>query len=344
MQPLDRHSRPLGSLRLSVTDRCNLRCGYCMPEEEYTWLPKADLLTFEELTRVARATAPLGVNKVRLTGGEPLLRRDLDQLVAGLAALPQLADIALTTNAVLLADQAEALFRAGLGRLTISLDTLRPERFERLTRRAELARTLAGIAAARAAGFRGTKLNTVIVRGENDDEIFDLLEFARAEDLELRFIEYMDVGGATRWSIDAVLPATELLLRIAARYGAVEPLEGDPRAPADRFRLPDGLEFGVIASTTQPFCGSCDRARVTADGRFFTCLYARDGLPLAPLLRGANSHDEGEARVREALRERWLGRDDRGAEVRLALAVRDALAPAEELRRDPHLEMHTRGG
>ncbi|MEZ6013483.1 MAG: GTP 3',8-cyclase MoaA [Planctomycetota bacterium] len=344
MGPLDTFQRPLGSLRLSVTDRCNLRCGYCMPEEEYTWLPKRELLSFEELTRVVRATADLGVSKVRLTGGEPLLRRDLERLVADLAALPHVTDLALTTNAVLLEDQAAGLHAAGLTRLSISLDTLRADRFEHMTRRKDLGRTLAGIAAARRAGFVGTKLNTVVVRGENDDEVFDLLEFARTEELEVRFIEYMDVGGATRWNMGAVLSARELLARLAARYGAIEPIESEPSAPADRFRLPDGLVFGVIASTTQPFCGTCDRARVTADGRFFTCLYAREGLALAPLLRGEGDQAARDARVAEALRERWTVRADRGAEARLALATRDPLAAAAELRRDPHLEMHTRGG
>jgi cyclic pyranopterin phosphate synthase len=342
--PHDLHRRPLGSLRLSVTDRCNLRCGYCMPEEEYTWLPKRELLSFEELERVVRATKDLGVTKVRLTGGEPLLRRDLERLVARLAALPHVTDLALTTNGVLLEEHAEALFGAGLQRLTVSLDTLRPDRYEHLARRPELDRTLAGLRAARAAGFRGTKLNTVVMRGENDDEVLELLEFARREELELRFVEYMDVGGATRWSLDAVVPARELLARIGAHYGGVEPLEGDPRAPADRFRLPDGLVFGVIASTTQPFCGTCDRGRVTADGRFFTCLYARDGLPLAPLLRAPGSEAERDAAVAEALAARWAQRSDRGAEERLGLAVRDPLAAPSELRRDPHLEMHTRGG
>jgi len=344
MRPLDTFRRPLGSLRLSVTDRCNLRCGYCMPEEEYTWLPKTELLSFEELERVVRATADLGVSKVRLTGGEPLLRRDLERLAARLAVLPHVADLALTTNGVLLEEQAERLHAAGLTRLTISLDTLRRERFQHLARRDELARTLAGIEAARRAGFTRTKLNSVVMRGENDDEVIDLLEFARANELQLRFIEYMDVGGATRWTMDAVLPATELLARIAAHYGGVEPIESDPAAPADQFRLPDGLEFGVIASTTQPFCGTCDRARVTADGRFFTCLYAREGLALAPLLRGAGSEAERDARVTEAIRSRWLGRTDRGAEQRLALGARDPLAGHAELLRDPHLEMHTRGG
>lgn len=344
MGPVDTFRRPLRSLRLSVTDRCNLRCGYCMPEEEYAWLPRRELLTFEEQERVVRTLVALGVDKVRLTGGEPLLRRDLHLLVARLATLPAAVDLALTTNGVLLEQEAARLAAAGLRRITVSLDTLRRDRFQHLTRRDELDRALAGIEAARHAGFTGTKLNSVIVRGENDDEVFDLLEFARRAGLELRFIEYMDVGGATRWSMDAVVSATELLTRIAARYGAVEPLVGDPAAPADRFRLADGLEFGIIASTTRPFCSTCDRARLTADGHLYTCLYARDGLALAPLLRGPGTEAERDARVAEAVRARWLARADRGAEQRMALEARHALAPPEDLRKDPHLEMHTRGG
>ena len=342
MVVLDQHRRPLRSLRLSITDRCNLRCGYCMPEEHYNWLPKADVLTYEEFVRVVRATASLGVTKVRLTGGEPLLRRDLTGFVAQLAALPHLEDLALTTNAVMLESQAAPLRAAGLKRLTVSLDTLRSARYHDLTRRNELHRALAGIDAARTAGFDPVKINTVMMRGQNDDEIFDLLDFAREGGHRLRFIEYMDVGGATRWTMDAVLPASELLQRIAAHYGDVEPALSDPSAPADLFRLPSGQTFGVIASTTRPFCGSCDRARLTADGRFYTCLYASQGVSILPALRGPSAADS--TALTDALRARWEGRSDRGAEERLALGERDPLARAEELRANPHLEMHTRGG
>ncbi len=337
----DRLSRPLRNLRLSVTDRCNLRCSYCMPEEEYVWLPRADILSFEELARLAGVFAGLGVAKIRLTGGEPLLRRDLVTLVRLLVHQPGLEDLALTTNGILLAEQAAELAAAGLSRVTISLDTLRPERFRLLTRRDEHARVLAGIEAARAAGLRGTKLNTVVLRGVNDDELVELLDFGRAQALEVRFIEYMDVGGATGWNAATVVPRAEILARIAERLGPLAPDPGDdPAAPAERFRLTDGTRFGVIASTTEPFCAACDRARLTADGLWYTCLYAPHGTDLRGPLRAGASDAELAARILGL----WRERSDRGAEERLALAARTRLAEARELRSDPHLEMHTRGG
>lgn len=337
----DALGRPLRSLRVSVTDRCNLRCAYCMPEEEYVWLPRADILTFEELSRLVDLFASLGVDDVHITGGEPLLRQDLDQLIRLLAAKPALRDIALTTNGVLLAQQASALLAAGLHRITISLDTLRPERFRTLTRRDDLPRVLAGIAAAQRAGLRNIKLNTVVLRGSNDDELADLVDFARQQGVEVRFIEYMDVGGATQWSRQAVVSAAEIVAAVSARFGPVRPVE-EPRGstPAARFELADGTRFGVIASTTQPFCADCDRARLTADGTFFTCLYARHGVNLRESLR----RDPADA-VRTLIDHTWRRRKDRGAEERLRLAAaRQALALAPELRNDPHLEMHTRGG
>jgi len=341
MAPLDALGRPLRNLRLSVTDRCNLRCSYCMPEEEYVWLPRGDLLSFEELSRLVDVFLGLGVEKVRLTGGEPLLRRDLDALVAMLSAKPGLRDLALTTNGILLDDQAAGLRRAGLGRLTVSLDTLRPERFTALTRRDDLGRVRRGLEAARAAGFTGTKLNTVVLRGVNEDELVELIAFGRAGGLEVRFIEYMDVGGATRWSADAVVPRAEILERIQAALGPARPdPSSDPRAPAERFVLEDGTRFGIIASTTAPFCGACDRSRLTADGVYYTCLYAPSGLDLrSPLRAGAT-----DAELTALLLGRWSSRTDRGAEERLGLADRDVLAPRGRLRADPHLEMHTRGG
>jgi cyclic pyranopterin phosphate synthase len=340
MAPLDRFGRPLRNLRLSVTDRCNLRCGYCMPEEDYAWLPRADLLTFEELGRLATVFADLGVEKLRLTGGEPLLRRDLHVLIELLARVSGLHDLALTTNGVLLVEQAKALKEAGLGRVTISLDTLRPERFRALTRRDDHARVLAGIEAAQAAGFEGTKLNAVVLRGVNDDELVPLLAFARERGLELRFIEYMDVGGATGWSHATVVPRAELLVRLAAELGPIErdPAD-DPAAPAEGYVLSDGTRFGVIASTTEPFCSACDRARLTADGVFFTCLYAPRGNELRAALRAGATEAELAARILGL----WRERTDRGAEERLALDDRRPAAPGV-LRADPHLEMHTRGG
>ena len=254
--------RPLRNLRLSVTDRCNLRCAYCMPEEEYVWLPREDILSFEEIAQLVDVFADLGVDKVRLTGGEPLLRKDLDRLVTMLAGNRRIHDLALTTNGVLLAEQAGALRAAGLHRATVSLDTLRPERFKALTRRDAHARVLEGIEAVRRSGWPGLKIDTVVIRGVNDDELVDLIEYGRGAGAEVRFIEYMDVGGATGWSMDQVVSRRDMLAILERRYGRIEPIVEDSSAPADRFRLPDGAVFGIISSTTQPFCQTCDRSRL----------------------------------------------------------------------------------
>jgi len=358
---LDSLQRPLRNLRLSVTDRCNLRCEYCMPEEEYVWLPREDVLHFEEISALVDVFASLGVDKVRLTGGEPLLRRDLAALVRLLAAKPALEDLALTTNGVLLADQVDGLAAAGLHRVTVSLDTLRRDRFAALTRFDRLDAVLEGIEAARrafgsrqapgaawgsppaAARDRGVprlKLDTVVIRGANDDEIPALLEFARSIDAEIRFIEYMDVGGATRWSPDRVVSRREMLEALSRRYGAIEPLGERCAAPAERFALRDGTVFGIIASTTDPFCRTCDRSRLTADGMWYLCLYATAGVDLrGPLRRGA-AFDELGAIIAAG----WQRRADRGAEERLGLGERRAFVPMAALKKDPHLEMHTRGG
>ena len=338
--PRDTFGRPLASLRLSVTDRCNLRCRYCMPEDEYVWLPRTAILTFEEIERLVALFAGLGVHKVRLTGGEPLLRHDLATLVTMIARNPQIRDLAMTTNGLLLAKHAAALRAAGLERVTVSLDTLHPERmlaFAKSTRHADV---LEGITAARQAGFAKLKLNAVVIRGFNDDELADLIEFARVQDAEVRFIEYMDVGGATRWSQDQVVSQREMLDVLGRRYGAIEPVAADGRAPAERFRLADGTTFGIIASVTAPFCRTCDRSRITADGTWFLCLYAARGIDLRePLRRGAT--DEA---LTSLIRDTWQGRVDRGAEERLGVADRGALYRIDSLRADPHREMHTRGG
>ena len=335
---LDAHQRPLRNLRVSVTDRCNLRCQYCMPEADYLWLPREDILQFEEIERLVDQFLILGVDKVRLTGGEPLLRRDLPDLVARLAKKPAIRDFAMTTNAVLLAPAVADLKAAGLQRLTISLDTLQRERFIKLARFDELPRVLAGIDAA-VDTFPGFKIDTVMIRHVNDDEMIPLLEFARERRAEIRFIEYMDVGGATAWSTNQVVSRQEMLATIAAHYGAVEPLESSS-APAERYRLADGTVFGIIASTTEPFCKSCDRSRLTADGLWYLCLYGARGIDLRGPLRGGVS-DEA---MRELVTGVWHARTDRGAEARLSLRERSPLIPVNSLRRDPHLEMHTRGG
>jgi cyclic pyranopterin phosphate synthase len=337
---LDALGRPLKSLRLSVTDRCNLRCLYCMPEEEYVWLPREELLTFEELDKLVEVFTGLGVTDVRLTGGEPLLRQKLDRLIALLAANPNIRDLALTTNGLLLTDQAAALKAAGLHRLTISLDTLKPERFRAMTRRDDHARVLAGIDAARAAGFTRTKLDTVVMRGQNDDEIADLVEFGRTRDIEVRFIEYMDVAGATRWSPGQVVSRDQILEQLSARFGPIAPVAETSSAPATRYQLTDGTIFGIIASTTAPFCSTCDRSRLTADGMWYRCLYATQGTDLrGPLRAGATS-----AALSAEISGTWQKRNDRGAELRRAQHQRGAFVSLDELRRNPHLEMHTRGG
>jgi cyclic pyranopterin phosphate synthase len=284
------------------------------------------------------------VEKVRLTGGEPLLRRDLSRLIRLLAQDRRIREIALTTNGVLLADYAQELYEAGLHRVTVSLDTLRPERFRRLTGRDEFARVLDGIESIGKAGFPDLKLDTVAIRGFNDDELIALLEFGRQYQAEVRFIEYMDVGGANEWAMEKVLSCASMLDQVSAHYGTVTPLPERGSAPAQRYQLPDGTIFGIIPSTTTPFCGSCDRSRVTADGLWYLCLYAMAGMDLGqPLRRGA-----GAEAMRAIIREGWAARRDRGAEERKGLeqvGLRNGgLIGIDRLREDPHLEMHARGG
>ena len=336
----DTFGRALRNLRISVTDRCNLRCQYCMPEEDYVWLARENILQFEEVGALVDVFADLGVDKVRLTGGEPLLRRDLADLVRLLARKPRIRDLALTTNGVLLAEHAPALRAAGLHRVTVSLDTLRPERFRALTRRPSHPQVLEGLRAAGAAGFSGTKVDTVVMRGVNDDELADLIEYGKTVAAEVRFIEYMDVGGATRWSMEAVVSRAEMLKSLERRYGRIDPVVEPSAAPADRYRLPDGTVFGIISSTTAPFCESCDRSRLTADGLWYLCLYALRGIDLrGPLRQGVSA-----AELKALITGSWRARDDRGAEERLRNRHRTPLIALTELKRDPHLEMHTRGG
>jgi GTP 3',8-cyclase len=337
---LDTLARPLRNLRISVTDRCNMRCRYCMPEADYVWLPRESILSFEEVDRLAGIFAGLGVRKIRLTGGEPLLRHNLSWLVSLLRRHRELEDLALTTNGILLARSAAELKAAGLRRVTVSLDTLRPERMVAFARSARHPDVLQGIAAAIEAGFASVKLNTVVIRGYNEDEVLDLLAFARERRIEPRFIEYMDVGGATQWDRDQVVSQREILDLIAGAHGPVTPLREHEWAPAERFRLADGTVFGVIASTTAPFCRTCDRARLTADGTFLLCLYGERGLDLRALLRGGAT----DAEIAERLVDTWRTRTDRGAGERAGLADRGVLYRIESLRAEPRREMHTRGG
>jgi cyclic pyranopterin phosphate synthase len=329
MPLLDLRRRPLKALRISVTDRCNFRCRYCMPREVFgaatagephdhehgpAFLPKEEILHFEELERLAAVFIRLGVEKLRLTGGEPLLRHGLPDLIRRLRALPGLKDLALTTNGALLVEMAGALKEAGLQRLTVSLDTLDPARFRSLNdTTVPLEKVLLGLEAAKAAGFAPLKLNCVLQKGVNDGEALDLLAFARARGYILRFIEFMDVGTLNGWRLDAVLPAEALLQRIRARWAVEpvpEPIEG---RVAERWRFSDGSgEFGVVASVTAPFCGGCDRARLSAEGRLFTCLFGREGLDLKTALR----HGASDADLEALIGARWKRRDDHYSEIR----------------------------
>jgi cyclic pyranopterin phosphate synthase len=336
----DTLGRLLRSLRVSLIDMCNLRCNYCMPEEEYVWLPREDILSPEEIGRMVGLFTELGVDKVRLTGGEPLMRREVEQVIERLAHNPRIRDLSLTTNGVLLQRHAERLARAGLQRITVSLDTLRPDRFKQLTGRDQLEGVIEGIDAAAALGLGGLKINTVVMRGYNDDELIDLIEFGKKRGAEIRFIEYMDVGGATQWSMSTVVSQREMLDALDRHYGPTQPLSRNGTAPAERFVLPDGTTFGIIASTTEPFCRTCDRSRVTADGLWFLCLYAGQGIDLRTPLRSQATDDE----IKDMILNAWTAREDRGAEDRKTLNSRGPLYQIEDLRKDPHREMHTRGG
>jgi len=319
MKPLDTLGRPLQALRISVTDRCNFRCGYCMPREafgpDHAFLDREALLSFEEITRLARVFLGLGVAKVRLTGGEPLLRRELPLLVRMLADLPGLEDLALTTNGVLLPELAAGLRAAGLRRLTVSLDTLRPDRFQALSDTdLSLTRVLAGLEAARAAGFASLKLNCVLQRGVNDDEILDLAAFAREQGHTLRFIEFMDVGTTNGWRMASVVPAAEVHRILHDRW-PLEPLDAAPGAVASEWRYRDGRgEVGLIASVTAPFCRGCDRARLSADGHLYTCLFASEGLDFKAFLRAGHADTD----LAAILTSQWKRREDRYSELRRA--------------------------
>ena len=316
---VDSFGRSVRDLRISVTDRCNFRCTYCMPEEGMTWLPRADVLTYEEIARVARVCVErFGVDGVRLTGGEPTVRAHLSVLIEKLAGLVvpttadspragQPIDLALTTNGATLALIADDLKRAGLQRINISLDTLDREKFRHITKRDELDSVLEGIAAARSVGFAPVKVNAVVQRGVNDDEIITLAAYGRDHDVEVRFIEFMPLDAQGHWLTDAVVGQDEIVSTIHAVF----PLEQVPSrgaAPADRWRYLDGRgSVGVIPTVTKPFCGDCDRVRLTADGQFRTCLFATDEFDVRALLRGGASDDDLESLLRRAVGEKWAG-------------------------------------
>nr|XP_061800904.1 GTP 3',8-cyclase-like [Nerophis lumbriciformis] len=326
----DALSRPMTDLRISVTDRCNFRCTFCMPaEQKYDFLPKPQILTFEEIERLARVFAGLGVRKLRLTGGEPLLRSQVERLIERLARLDGFDDLALTTNGWLLADKAEALAAAGLDRVTVSFHSLDPEVFGRLNGLGlDLDRVLGGLRAAVRAGLGPVKLNVVAVRGTNDHEIVELARFARQGGYVVRFIEYMDVGTVNQWDPEAVISARQIVEEI----DAVWPLEAigreHPGEVATRYRYRDGGgEIGVIPSVTQPFCGDCSRVRLSAEGKLYTCLFAAVGHDLKTLLRSPAS----DAALAEHIGEIWRRRTDRYSEERTAALKAGRFVPAEKV-------------
>jgi cyclic pyranopterin phosphate synthase len=317
---LDTLRRPLRDLRISVTDRCNFRCTYCMPREvfgrDYRFLERRELLSFEEITRLARIFVSLGTRKIRITGGEPLVRRDVERLVEQLAALD--VDLTLTTNGSLLPAKARALAAAGLRRVTVSLDALDDDTFRALNdAEFPVERVLEGIDAAVDAGLP-VKVNAVVKRGVNDDQIVPMAAFFKERGQTLRFIEYMDVGHSNGWRLDEVVPAAEIVATLDAAFG-VEPVDPSYRGEvAQRWRYRDGsAEVGVIASVTQPFCGDCTRARLSAEGRLFTCLFAVRGTDLRALVRDGSSDDE----VATAIGGIWRGRTDRYSDLRSAATV-----------------------
>ncbi len=318
MALLDGMGRPLRDLRISVTDRCNFRCTYCMPKEvfgpDYQFLPRDRILTYEEVIRLASIFTGLGVEKIRLTGGEPLVRRDLDRLISGLAAIPGLGDITLTTNGSLLRAQAQKLKDAGLKRITVSLDSLDDAVFQRMNDVGVSVRTvLDGIEAAAEAGLRPVKLNAVVQRGVNDHTIVDLARHFKGTGHIVRYIEFMDVGNTNGWNMESVVTAREIVERINAEL-PMEPIKPNYRGEvARRWRYLDGSgEIGVIASITQPFCGDCSRVRISAEGEVFTCLFGSKGYDLRALLRGGAT----DAEIRQEIERIWRPREDRYSEIR----------------------------
>jgi cyclic pyranopterin phosphate synthase len=306
---LDSFGRVHNNLRISVTDRCNLRCTYCMPEE-VVFMDRAELLTFEEMARFVEVAAPLGIDKIRLTGGEPLMRRDLPRLVHLLKQIKGIRDIGLTTNGILLADQAQAFFDAGLRRINISLDTLDPDRFRQLARRDGLDKVLNGILAAKKAGFEPIKVNAVSIRGITETEVIPLARFARTHGLEMRFIEYMPIG-ADHWERNKVYFAHEILEQLDREICPLVPVENyDPRAPAMEFAYTDGGgRVGIIASISRPFCLSCNRVRLTADGKLRNCLFALDEVDVKHLLRQNAPPEKIAEVIRANVLAKWEGHE-----------------------------------
>jgi len=310
----DSLGRPLNDLRVSVTDRCNFRCSYCMPHDSYEWISRREVLTFEEITRLSNLFVSLGVEEIRVTGGEPLLRHKLSDLVARLARINGLKDLSLTTNASFLHSRAASLSRAGIRRINVSLDTINRRKFCAMTKRDDLASVLQGLLTAKNIGIHPIKINSVVQRGVNDDDILPLTEFARQNGFWLRFIEYMDVGNTNRWVSEKMVSKMEILERIDARFPLEETGRVNPNAPAVNYRFRDGGgNIGVIASVTEPFCEGCTRGRLTADGRLVLCLFSDKSIDLKKLLRS----DASDKAIAGVIREAWQNRRDRYSEERL---------------------------
>ena len=303
----DTFGRPHSDLRISLTDHCNIRCFYCMPETGAEYAPVRSQLTFEQILRFVSAAVPLGINKIRLTGGEPLLRPKLPHLVEKLAGQQGIRDLALTTNAVLLANHAQPLFDAGLRRLNIHLDTLDRERFAQITRRDELPRVLAGIDAALDAGYPVIKLNAVAIKGLTEPDVISLVRFGRERNIEVRFIEFMPLDGRSLWSLDRVLTADDMIAMLAEEFGPLTAVpDADPRAPATEYQFADGSRVGFIASVSRPFCLNCNRLRLTSDGKLRYCLFAREETDIRHLLDDEPGLQEA---IRATVRQKWAGHE-----------------------------------
>ncbi len=308
---VDTFGRLHNNLRISVTDRCNIRCFYCMPEESPVYVPHVEVLTFEEIERFVRVAARLGIDKIRLTGGEPLVRRDLPVLVRMLGAVPGIRDLALTTNGLLLSEQARPLHEAGLRRINVHLDTLDPARFRKITRRDGLEAVLEGIRTCKELGYGPIKLNAVAVRGLNEDDIVPLARFGREHGIEVRFIEFMPLDADGGWQRDRVLFAADILDALSREIAPLEPVpDQDPRSPASELQFTDGVgRIGIIASVSRPFCASCNRIRLTADGKLRNCLFALEEVDVKALLRGGGSDDDLIELIRRNVREKWEGHE-----------------------------------
>ncbi|HSW39117.1 MAG TPA: GTP 3',8-cyclase MoaA [Acidobacteriota bacterium] len=310
----DRLGRELKDIRISVTDRCNFRCTYCMPLDRYGWIDRREILTFEEITRLAGLLVGLGVEEIRITGGEPLLRHGLEALVRQLSGIGGLKNLSLTTNASHMSEQAGKLAAAGVQRVNVSLDTLNREKFRAITRLNDLPKVIEGLHAAKRHGMQPIKINSVIQRGVNDDDILELVEFSRQNGFWIRFIEFMDVGNSNNWVSEEMLSKKEMLEIIHARYPLEEIGRRDPSAPSVDYRFADGVgNIGVIASVTEPFCAGCARARLTADGRMVLCLFSEESIDLKTLLRTGADDQE----ILDVIRSAWKGRSDRYSEERL---------------------------